>query len=381
MLNDEVNHTANRIDKAGAMDEQQKPGIALLGAGVFACSQYVPAFKALTHFATLRAVWSRSQETAMEGALLVKEYSPDVQAKWGEEGLEEIFADQSIHGVTLVLPAQVQLDVVIRALKAGKHVLQEKPVGTNVAEIRNALKQYHEIAASGVQPPIWAVAENYRFEPALMEAAKWVKEAGPVFSVHVTAEAAMNSSNPYFSSTWRRDPGLKGGFVLDGGVHFVAGLRLICGGEVTLVSAVARHLEPTLPPPDNLSALFQMDNGCTGTLTMSYSSVTKQVGFRVLCSKGTVDVQRHTQDKKHGYLVQYFPLEGKSKKFFGAFSGVPDEIKAFANDVSNVVFGSKTSSEADSRSSVSEAGFDVAVIEACLKSSDAKGSVVSVETV
>ncbi|BBN07596.1 hypothetical protein MPTK1_4g04870 [Marchantia polymorpha subsp. ruderalis] len=360
---------------------EQKPGLALLGAGIFACSQYVPTFRAITDVATLRVVWSRSQEVAMEGALLCKDFSPDVQAKWGEEGLEEIFADQSIHGVTVVLPAQVQLGIVIRSLKAGKHVLQEKPVGTSVAELRGALQQYYEIATSGVQPPIWAVAENYRFEPSLMEAAKWVKEAGSVYSVQVTAEAAMNSTNPYFSSAWRRDPGLKGAFVLDGGVHFVAGLRLICGAEVTSTSAIAQHLEPNLPPPDNVSALFQMDNGCTGTLVMSFSAVTKKINWRVLCSKGTVDVERSVQDGKHGYLVQYFPQEGKAKKFFAAFSGVQDEIKAFALDVSKVVSGVKTASEADPRSSVSEAVFDVAVVEAFLRSSDAKGSLVSVELV
>lgn len=37
--------------------------------------------------------------------------------------------------------------------------------------------------------------------------------------------------------------------------------------------------------------------------------------------------------------VQYFPQEGKAKKFFAAFSGVQDEIKAFALDVSKVVSG------------------------------------------
>lgn len=36
-------------------------GLALLGAGVFACAQYVPNFKDLSDVVTLRAVWSRSQ--------------------------------------------------------------------------------------------------------------------------------------------------------------------------------------------------------------------------------------------------------------------------------------------------------------------------------
>ncbi|CAM6096394.1 unnamed protein product [Calypogeia fissa] len=360
---------------------ETKVGLALLGAGVFACAQYVPNFRNLSDVVTLRAVWSRSQEVSLEGASLVKDFSPKVEAKWGDKGLEDILADETIHGVAIVLPAQVQLQFVMKALEAGKHVLQEKPVGTNVAEVKNALAKYLSLSASGAKLPIWAVAENYRFEPALLEAAKWVKEAGDVSTVHVTAEAAMNSANPYFHSAWRRDPGLKGGFVLDGGVHFVAGLRLVTGAEVTSVAAIARHLDSGLPPPDNVSALFQMNNGCTGTLVISFSAITKKVGWRVLCSKGTVDVERSTQDSKHGYLVTFFPVEGKAKKFFGAFAGVHEEIKTFALDVANVVHRGKDASSADNRSSIPEALCDVAVVEAILKSSDAQGGFFRVEGV
>lgn len=35
--------------------------------------------------------------------------------------------------------------------------------------------------------------------------------------------------------------------------------------------------------------------------------------------------------------VTFFPVEGKAKKFFGAFAGVHEEIKTFALDVANVV--------------------------------------------
>lgn len=40
--------------------------------------------------------------------------------------------------------------------------------------------------------------------------------------------------------------------------------------------------------------------------------------------------------------VTFFPVEGKAKKFFGAFAGVHQEIKTFALDVANVVYGVST---------------------------------------
>jgi hypothetical protein len=41
------------------------------------------------------------------------------------------------------------------------------------------------------------------------QAARFVKEAGALMAVQVTMEVPMNSSNPYFLSTWRRDPDFK----------------------------------------------------------------------------------------------------------------------------------------------------------------------------
>jgi len=37
-------------------------------------------------------------------------YAPKAEAKWGEEGLDAILEDKSIHAVAVVLPAQAQVD-------------------------------------------------------------------------------------------------------------------------------------------------------------------------------------------------------------------------------------------------------------------------------
>ncbi|KAH9558534.1 hypothetical protein CY35_06G013900 [Sphagnum magellanicum] len=317
----------------GEVTEDTVPGLALLGAGQFACTTYVPKLGDLAHLASLKIIWSRSKDAALKGLELAKPYAPEAEAKWGDEGLEAIWNDKTIHAVAVVLPAQAQLNVVLQALQAGKHVIQEKPVGPTVAEVCKAWSAYQALATQKLKLPIWAVAENYRFEPGLIQAARFVKEAGALMAVQVTMEVPMNSSNPYFLSTWRRDPDFKGGFLIDVGVHFIAGLRLIVGSEVSSVSALATHVNSSLPNPDNISSLLQFSNGCTGVLNLSLSATTRKVSWRVVGSLGTVEAVRGVEDGKHGYKCTFHPSKGSPQEGFGAFAGVQEELKSFVVDV------------------------------------------------
>ncbi|KAF6169529.1 hypothetical protein GIB67_042739 [Kingdonia uniflora] len=207
----------------------------------------------------------------------------------------------------------LQVEMSLRMLKAGKHVLQEKPAAADVTEAKTALTSYESLSAHLPHQPIWAVAENYRFEPAFVECKKLMNEIGDMMNVQVIVEGSMNNSNPYFSSSWRRNlhPLLlkffvffsQGGFILDMGVHFIAGLRMVVGCEVTTVSAITSHVDVTLPPPDNISALFQLENGCAGVFVMVVSSKSPKILWRVVGSKGTLQVDRGNKDGRHGYMV------------------------------------------------------------------------------
>jgi hypothetical protein len=49
------------------------------------------------------------QDAAKKALLLAKSFAPNAEAKWGQEGLESILKDNSIHAVAVVLPAQYQV--------------------------------------------------------------------------------------------------------------------------------------------------------------------------------------------------------------------------------------------------------------------------------
>ncbi|XP_052192836.1 uncharacterized protein YMR315W [Diospyros lotus] len=350
--------------------------IAILGAGIFVRTQYIPRLAELSDLFLIKAIWSRSEESAKGAVEIAREIFPDVECKWGDKGLDEIIQDSSIVAVAVVLAGQTQVDMSLRLLKAGKHVLQEKPAAACSSEAESALSSYNSTLNCTLGQPIWAVAENYRFEPAFVESKRLVTEIGDMMSVQVIVEGSMNSSNPYFSSSWRRN--FTGGFILDMGVHFIAGLRMLVGCEVKSASAFTSHVDLTLPPPDNISSVFQLENGCSGIFVMVVSSSSPKIIWRVVGLKGTVQVERGTRDGLHGYSVSLYTTGGQSKSLFFPFSGVNEELKTFFSDVSQAIVENGGSCKADPRCSFVEGARDVAVLEAMLESGEREGAMVQV---
>ncbi|PON69736.1 Glucose-fructose oxidoreductase, bacterial [Parasponia andersonii] len=346
------------------------PQIAICGAGIFVRTQYIPRLAEISDLVSLKAIWSRTQESARGAVEIAQKFFPGVECKWGDNGLDEIIEDKSILGVAVVLAGQAQVDFSLRLLKAGKHVLQA------TRELEEALAGYNSISTNVPSKPIWAVAENYRFEPAFVECKKLVAEIGEMMSVQVIVEGSMNSSNLYFSSSWRRN--FTGGFILDMGVHFIAGLRMLVGCEVVSVSAATSYVDKTLPPPDNISSLFQLENGCSGVFVMVVSSSSPKIFWRVVGLKGTLQIERGKHDDQHGYVVSLCSADGQSKNTFYKFSGVTEEFKSFIYDISLAnVKGSDHVTEP--RISFVEGARDVAVLEAMLESGAKQGAPVQVK--
>lgn len=353
------------------------PQIAIIGAGIFVKTQYIPRLAEISDLVVVKAIWSRTEESARGAVEIACKVFPEVQYKWGETGLDEIIKDSSIVAVVVVLAGQTQVDMSLRLLKAGKHVLQEKPAAASTSEAETALSSYNSTFGTLPGQPVWAVAENYRFEPGLVEGKKLVAEIGEMVSVQLIVEGSMNSSNPYFSSSWRRN--FTGGFVLDMGVHFIAGLRMLVGCEIKSVSAFTSHVDLTLPPPDNISCAFQLENGCSGVFVMVVSSKSPKFFWRVVGVKGTLQIERGNREGKHGYMVSIYSSDGQSKSSFYPFSGVTEELKAFLNDVSQATPKKGKSFEPEPRCSFIEGARDVAALEAMLESGTREGALVQVK--
>lgn len=101
--------------------------LAIIGCGVIA--QY--HLRALAKIKTARAAAVCD---------LRSEFAQKTAAEFGvprwTTSADELLADPTIDGVILALPACARTEIAIRAFKHGKHVLTEKPVAMNAAEVR-----------------------------------------------------------------------------------------------------------------------------------------------------------------------------------------------------------------------------------------------------
>lgn len=248
--------------------------LALLGTGVAARELYLPAFRRLERRIEVVACASRGQSSAEEFAQLAG--IPKVAAS-----AAELFALPEVEAVLVSLPIDAQPEQVLAALRAGKPVLSEKPVGPSVAAARRLVEQAAEL------PVPWLVAENYAFSPTLHRVLGWL-QAGRLGALRVASVRqilTMDASNPYFHTAWRKSPRFVGGFVVDGGVHLAHWLRRCCGTPRT-VRAVTAAFDPEKPPLDSAVAAIEFESGVLASFTSCYSARASGPALELFGSEG-----------------------------------------------------------------------------------------------
>mmetsp|Transcript_25654 Transcript_25654/g.37907 ORF Transcript_25654/g.37907 Transcript_25654/m.37907 type:complete len:160 (+) Transcript_25654:1741-2220(+) len=155
------------------MSESTQPlRVALLGAGIFATNSHIPTIQRHPKVFQCIAVWSRREESVR--TLIEKKFPHDCspEAYSGEDGLKKVLENSNVEAVIIALPLDVQPQYVIKALESGKHVLSEKPIAATVSEAKEMVDLYELQHSSQL---VWSVAENYRYEPAILRAAEVVQ--------------------------------------------------------------------------------------------------------------------------------------------------------------------------------------------------------------
>jgi predicted dehydrogenase len=152
--------------------------------------------------------------------------------------------------------------VALAAVRAGKHVLVEKPAGRSVAEIDEL------VAAATEAGRLVRVGFNHRYHPALQKAHEIV-ESGALGDLMFVRGRYGHGGRVGYDKEWRADPALSGGGeLIDQGVHLIDLSRWFLGDFVT-VSGFAHTYFWQMPVDDNAFLLLRTASEQTAFLHVS----------------------------------------------------------------------------------------------------------------
>ena len=317
----------------------------VLGVSKFAMTKVIPAMRHCTG-AQIAAIASRDAGRARAAADRM-----GIPKAFGS--YEEMLADPDIDVIYNPLPNHMHVPWSIKAADAGKHVLCEKPVALNAADVREL------IAARDRNRVQIAEAFMVRTHP------QWIRAVAAVQSGAIGELRAVQTAFGYFnrdSTNIRNKQHLGGGALMDIGCYGVYVSRWLFGGEPRRVVAVADR-DPEFGTDRLTSAILDFAGG-----QASFVCGTQQVPYQrvqILGSKARIEIQ-----------VPFNAIPGEQMKFWiddgsdlrGA-SAKPEQVEACDQyTIQGDVFSAAVRGEGTVAVPLEDAFGNMAVIEALFAS-------------
>lgn len=218
----------------GLLLADKKLGIALVGLGGYAGGHLAPALLQ-TKNCYLAGIVTGSPEKAKTWSA---KYNIPQKNIYNYQNFDSIAQNPDIDIVYVVLPVALHKEFTIRAAKAGKHVICEKPMALNAADCREM------IAACKQANRMLSIGYRLHFEPHNLEVMRLGQKQilGKVTALE-TANGFVWGGPP----TWRLKKALSGGGALmDMGIYAIQGSRYTLGQEPLFVKATQEKTKPEL---------------------------------------------------------------------------------------------------------------------------------------
>lgn len=285
--------------------------LALVGAGGFARGMHLPNLKALDDLYQLRAVVSRTGHNAAGTAA-------QFGAEYSATDYAEVLADPQVDAVLLATRHDLHAPMLLQALRAGKHVLVEKPLALTAAETEEVRAFYAAAPAQGA--PVLLTGFNRRFSPFAARAAELL--AGR--SSPLLMQYRMNAGYIPLDH-WVHGPE-GGGRNRGEACHIYDLFTFLCGARVASVQAApVRPATGHYSPRDNFVATISFTDGSVGTLVytaLGASDLPKE-RMEVFADGKVLVLDDYLRLTVHGARAKGVELKAQDK-------GQKEELRAFA---------------------------------------------------
>ena len=247
--------------------------VGILGAGGIA-NVHARGWSAFPGKATIAAF----SDVATDRAQAMSNLYTDGAAKV-YDSIDAVVADPDIDVIDVCLPHHLHADAVIKAARAGKAILCEKPLCTTLEDgitIRDTL------AETGV---VFMGAHNNLFTPALLEARRLIESGfiGKPFMYRSIETFQSRQFDPWTAGSasagggqqgWRANLShAGGGELLDTGYHGTYRLLSMAAGDrpVEVTGFLSRFLISHLPTEDTGHVIVRFESGAVGQIITSWA--------------------------------------------------------------------------------------------------------------
>ncbi len=248
--------------------EKVKWGV--LGTAGIARGQTIPAMQQAGN-CVLYAIAGRNYEKAQL-----------FQADFGFEkaygSFDELLNDPQVEAVYIPLPNDLHREWVIRALKAKKHVLCEKPLALNEA-------QAEEMFRTAEENDVYLMEAYAYLHNPLITAVKHELDTGIIGDIRYLESAFIGGLPKQGDYRWRREAG--GGAAYDLGCYALTMALWMLGKEPQNVRASAQYCGQEVDMFTNV--LLTLEDGVIANLDCGMLSGTRRLDrFRVLGTRGEI---------------------------------------------------------------------------------------------
>lgn len=303
--------TSSRIVK---IKDKKVINVALAGAGGFAKSMHLPNIKTLSNIYHLKAVMSRTGHNAQSTA---KQFNAD----YATTAFEDLLNDKDIDAIVIATRHNLHAQMTLKALKAGKHVLVEKPLAINEADL-NEIKDFY---ADNMTGPLLLTGFNRRFSIY----AKAIKRVLGDRKNPLIINYRMNAGYIPFNHWVHTEEG--GGRNIGEACHIYDLFNFFTESEVKDITAVS--ISPTdgyYSGKDNFTVSISYADGSIATLTYTAAGAKEfpKEYMELYCEGKTIVLDDYRK-------LAFYGIKENSIETKISDKGQKEEIDAFAGSILN----------------------------------------------
>jgi predicted dehydrogenase len=194
------------------------------------------------------------------------------------DSLEALLADPRVDIVTVAVPNDLHMELCVKAMKAGKNVICEKPVAMNCEELEVM------IATAKETGKVFSVHQNRRWDTDKITVGELI--ASGSIGKPLTVESRVHGSRG-IPGDWRKEKAHGGGMIFDWAVHLIdQAIMIFEGVKVTSVYARVDNITTT-EVDDGCHIVIGFENGVFYTVEIGTCNYYTLPRFYVRGTKGT----------------------------------------------------------------------------------------------